>query len=228
MKPARTAIYFVDAAFDHGSKTAIVGGYELESGESFQEVFSASSPFDAELRGILKVLEREAGAANLLVFNDSKKAISAARKKVFAEHLNPRNRYLQLVWLPRRYQHLADHLSKNIEDHTLQEEIAASKTDSAFAARSRKAERLLSSHVNDILPDASPSEEFITKRLEQFRRLKDQEFSSRLFSGKEISPKESSELILTEIDKIEQDISSAKDQILKILMKNILDLLIFL
>ena len=225
-------IFVTDASFDFKSKTSIIGIKNLSNEKTYQRVFKdAKNPFEAEKLGIQEIIliSIEEGLSNVLIYCDNKGAVVHTKRDFFKdEALRSKFNFIQFVWIPREYTHIADELSKKISDEGLQNDIITTKADNLNKIKENKSNVYLEHHVNDLNPSKDDTSNTIRKRIIQFLLLKnDNTFESKLFAELEsLSFEEMDDLLITEIELIEDDINNLNDDILKIIARSIVDLLI--
>jgi len=225
-------IFITDAAFDFKSKTSIIGIKNLSNGKTYQRVFKdARNPFEAEKFGIKEIINIaiEENLKNILIYCDNKGAVIHSKKDFFNnEILKSKFNFIQFVWIPREYTHIADDLSKLISDENLQKEIIDTKAKNINIIKEEKSNIYLEHHVNDLNPSKNNTSDTIRKRIFQFILLKgDNDFNSKLFKNLEsLSFEEMDDLVIMDIENIENDINNLNDDILKIIARSIVDLLI--
>ena len=225
-------IFVTDASFDFKSKTSIIGIKNLSNEKTYQRVFKdAKNPFEAEKLGIQEIIliSIEEGLSNVLIYCDNKGAVVHTKRDFFKdEALRSKFNFIQFVWIPREYTHIADELSKKISDQELQKDIIGIKADNLNSIKENKSNTYLEHHVNDLNPSMNETSESLRKRITQFLLLKNNNiFKSELFSKlEELSFEEMDDLLISEIELIENDINDLNDDILKIIARSIVDLLI--
>ena len=225
-------IFITDAAFDFKSKTSIIGIKNLSNGKTYQRVFKdAKNPFEAEKLGIQEIIliSIQEKLTNILIYCDNKGAVVHTKRDFFSDDaLKSKFNFIQFVWVPREYTHIADELSKKISDEDLQQDIIDTKADNLNVIKEAKSNVYLEHHVNDLNPSMDNTSDTVRKRINQFLLLKgNNKFNSKLFNEIEsLSFEEMDDLIIMEIELIEDDINNLNDDILKIIARSIIDLLI--
>ena len=225
-------IFVTDAAFDFKSKTSIIGIKNLSNGKTYQRVFKdAKNPFEAEKMGIQEIIliSVQEELRNVLIYCDNKGAVVHSKREFFSNDiLKSKFNFIQFVWIPREYTHIADDLSKLISDVDLQKDIIDTKADNLNIIKENKSNIYLEHHVNDLNPSMDDTSDTIRKRIFQFIALKgENKFNSKLFKGIDsLSFEEMDDLIVMDIEDIEGDIDNLDDDILKIIARSIIDLLI--
>ena len=225
-------IFITDAAFDFKSKTSIIGIKNLSNGKTYQRVFKdAKNPFEAEKMGIQEIIliSLEEGLRNVLIYCDNKGAVVHAKRDFFSNDvLKSKFNFIQFVWVPREYTHIADELSKKISDEDLQQDIINTKADNLNILKEERSNVYLEHHVNDLNPSMDDTSNTIKKRIRQLKLLQgSNKFISKLFLNIEsLSFEEMDDLIVMDIEDIEKDIENLDDDILKIICRSIVDLLI--
>jgi len=223
-------IFLSDASFDYKTKFSVAGIKEMISGET-KQVTNASSknPTEAEKFGIMESLKfaESNGYDNVVFICDNKKAITYIKREFFQnENLRSKFWYVQFLWLPREFMHAVDFLSKNLDSDTAKE-VQSLKNENSKERYVEFCNKHLDTHINSITADKSVKEDVLSKRIDQFVRLKEGSFSSSFFKNiQSLSIKELENLVFEEIELIENDIASIEDPILKLVAQNILDSLI--
>lgn len=224
-------IFITDASFDFSTKTSIIGIKNLSNGKVYQFVYKeAKNPFEAEKYGIEQILliSVEEELKNVLIICDNKGVVIHSKRDFFKdEGLRSKFKFIQFVWLPREYTHIADELSKNVSGE-IKESVLDAKSEKINKCKEDLSNKYITHHVNDLIPTNNETSFTLQKRINQFKLLTNEfNFESNLFNNLDnLSYDEMEECILSEIELIEKDIDSFNDDILKLIGKSIIDLLI--
>jgi hypothetical protein len=234
-------IFFTDASFDYKTHVSSIGITNITNNKEYSKITKANNPTDAEKQGIeetiqIAILEK---IYNLVIIADSKFGINSKRKEYYGGKLNDLrekegiNLNIQFLWLPRRFNFLADYLSKNITEETV-EEFRQLKQENMNDYK----KNLEEVHVNDINLSMNASNDLLSLRLKQFKILsKDFELSLNSFLFNEAlkdNPNIEDILInIMETEELEeinrdQEIIKNKDKMLYLLSKSIEELSIFI
>jgi len=225
-------IFITDAAFDFKSKTSIIGIKNLSNGKTYQRVYKdAKNPFEAEKLGIQEIIliSIQEDLRTVLIYCDNKGAIVHVKRDFFKDDaLKNKFNFIQFVWIPREYTHIADELSKKISDEDLKEAIIEVKAENLNKKKEKQSSSYMEHHVNDLNPSNEISNDTLKKRISQFLLLSDNNiFESELFSElNNLTLDEMNDLLIEDIELIEKDIQNINDDILKLVAKSIIDLLI--
>jgi len=224
-------IFITDASFDFKTKTSIIGIKNLSNGKTYQRVFKdAKNPFEAEKYGVQEIIiiSLEENLRNILIICDNKGVVVHSKKDFFSNTaLREKFSFVQFVWMPREYTHIADELSKNVSGD-VKDEVMDIKSQNINEKKEQISNKYITHHVNDLNPDSSTTSETLQKRINQLILLSgDFKFESKLFNNMNtLSFDEMENCIFDEIDKIEKDIDNFNDDIMKLIGKSIIDLLI--
>lgn len=165
-------IYFTDASFDHKTKTASIGIINIQTQETYSYAINAKSPLEAEEFGIIKSLDLALSDRlfNSIVFCDNKYAINNIRKQIIKDGSIKRFWKLQLVWLPREFNQVADMLSKNINE-TEVDALKELKENNLASRNDYMEEKFLRVYTKDIELNKDKTILSLLKRIEQFKLL---------------------------------------------------------
>ncbi len=250
----KIAIFFIDASFDHKTRTASVGAYDIINKEEYSFVFKANNPTNAEMIGMRHIIEvaKNKKILDVIIVSDSKNGISAIKKEIYNETqiqkekdaLNDyayndfRIRYLQFLWIPREFNQIADMLSKNIHEKDV-EAFQNIKADSLKDKKEIINQRVSKVYVKDVKYSKNLSGDALDLRIREFKSLcdvnniKEDSFGSNTFKSVlndifDLDIIEANILDIEEMNLVENDISKFEENVLIQLSMNIIkDLLIF-
>jgi len=223
-------IFLSDASFDHKTKISVIGIKETITGKITQVIYkNPKNPTDAEIFGIKEAMKFASteGFDNVVFICDNKNAINAKKKDFFSkEELRSQFWYCQFLWLPREFMSEVDILSKEVSKE-IENKLLGYKEKNTIDRFNSFEEKHRTKHINEINVDSSVKNDSLLKRVEQFVRIKEGSFKSKLFQDIQVlTPEEMSDLLLEEIELIEKDIENIKDPFVKALGKTIVDMLI--
>lgn len=117
----KIGFFISDASLDHKTKVSSIGIVDLTTKENFNIQKSVKDIKEAESTGILESLKIASKRyKNVIVFCDNVFSVNETRKLILSSpYWKNIFYYIQIIWLPREYTHIADFFSKNIEDTDL-------------------------------------------------------------------------------------------------------------
>lgn len=167
-------LFFTDASFDHKSKTAVIGILNADNNKTYSSSIKAKTPLEAEEFGI----ERSMNIAisekifNLIIFCDNKIAINKYKKIISTKKLYEKFWKIQLVWLPREYNQIADLLSKNIDENDI-EALKELQEDNLTNRVSGIENKISKKYIKDIKVSKENTAGSLLLRIKQFKALFD-------------------------------------------------------
>lgn len=123
----KIGFFITDASLDHKSKVSSIGIIDLVTKENFSLQAEFKDIKEAESAGIIESLKIGSKRyKNIIVFCDNVFSVNETRKLILnSPYWKNIFYYIQIVWLPRDYTHIADFFSKNIEDSDLNKFLKA-------------------------------------------------------------------------------------------------------
>ncbi len=117
----KIGFFISDASLDHKTKVASIGIVDLTTKENFSIQITTTNIVEAESAGVIESLKIGSKRyKNIIVFCDNIYSVNETRKNILSSpYWKNQFYYIQIVWLPREYTHIADFFSKNIEDSDL-------------------------------------------------------------------------------------------------------------
>lgn len=128
-----TGYFSCDASMDRETKVFVASAVNLKTGEMlFQKTGIANNITEAEEIAIYETLKEWYGTEHITIFSDNRGAVERARRKVLHESgfFKRKFRYIQIVWVERGDNFLADFFTKNILDSETAKENARKKLES--------------------------------------------------------------------------------------------------
>ena len=130
----KTGYFACDASFDRDTKTYMIASVNLKTKKPvFQMSGQSKNVTEAEERAIYETLKRSVGKfRNVTIFSDSRGAVIRSRKKVLKESgfFKRKFDFIQIVWIERGDNVIADYLSKSPENEDVAEKNASAKIES--------------------------------------------------------------------------------------------------
>lgn len=117
----KIGFFISDASLDHKTKVSSIGMIDLTTKENFSLQSTFKDIKEAESAGIIECLKIASKRyKNVIVFCDNVFSVNETRKLILSSpYWKNIFYYIQIIWLPREYTHIADFFSKNIEDSDL-------------------------------------------------------------------------------------------------------------
>lgn len=247
------AIFFVDASFDHRTKTSSIGVYDIINKNEYSFILKAKNPTEAEIEGMRRVIQisKEKEILDVIIVSDSKNGISYIKKEIYNEaqiqkekdlkndmaYNDFRIRYLQFLWIPRAYNQIADMLSKNIHEKDV-EAFQKIKEENTKDRKEYLNQKISKTYVKDIEYSKNIEGDALDLRIKEFKALCEiNSISGIIFSSDtfkmllndiyDLNLIETGIFEIEEMNKIENDIKNTENILLKTCMNIIKDLLIF-
>jgi len=125
LKKEKIGFFFTDASLDHKTKNVKVSIIDIISNDKKQFNYTTNSIVEAESYSIICALKEGLKKyKNIIVFNDNLYAVKKVKKDIFSKDNIFLNKYyfVQIVWIPREYNQIADFFSKNIDNQKKEKE----------------------------------------------------------------------------------------------------------
>lgn len=114
----KIGLFVTDASFDHKTQVGSIGIIDLNTKKNYSIQVNTPNVKEAETAGIIESLKIASKLyKNVIVFCDNMYSVNETRKKILASNFwKTKFYYIQIVWLPREFTHVADFFSKNLEN----------------------------------------------------------------------------------------------------------------
>jgi len=116
MAKDKLGIYVTDTSFHKATKISSIAILDIENNKCINIQKETKSPKEGETIGIMESLRGGIGKyKNIIIFCDNRYSVEEARRLVFkSNYWFSKYNYIQIVWLPRENNYLADYFSRNI------------------------------------------------------------------------------------------------------------------